>query len=174
MRILKYFAMLSFVALFVSSCETYDDVKVDYSPIFPMSGEWNVTIVNSTTGAQMIYTDKDGKKTSRWTIITSNTADNATNKMWIRQSNKNLPELGQFCGKIDVDVAGKTFTGTDIIDTYTNSVKLTVKGNVVIDGYATPSGGKADKISFTIQSTKKPGQTYTVEGFRRTFWPEDE
>jgi hypothetical protein len=37
-----------------------------------------------------------------------------------------------------------------------------------------PSGVSSDRISFKLSSTKSPGITYLVEGYRRTRWNEDE
>jgi hypothetical protein len=116
-------------------------------------------------------------------MSTFNTADNATDKMWIRVTSTsataaNAAYTGRFCGKINCDVAAKTFSGTDVLNTYSGATPLTfsiTNGTVITDGYTFEStGAKSDKISFTMTDSRKPGQTITVDGYRRTRWLEEE
>lgn len=173
MRIIKSLVALCFFLVFASSCETYKDYDIEYSPVYPLSGEWLVrftdpTVTPSTSGL--------------FVMSTFNTADNATNQMWIRVTSTsataaNAAYTGRICGKINCDVAGLSFSGENVVNTYSAATPLTFTitgGTVIKDGYDTATGGKSDKIMFTITDSRKPGKTITVEGFRRTRWLDDE
>lgn len=174
MKIIKKIFILCFLLQFSVSCETYKDYEIEYTPIYPLCGEWMVkftdtSVTPNVTGSLVV-------------LSTYNTADNSTNQMWIRCINNNLtgvvPVTGRFTGKINCDVSGKSFNGENVINTNITTSPVpsfTVSaGSVVIDGYDTATGGKADKISFTMTDTRKPGKVYTVSGFRRTRWLDDE
>lgn len=173
MRIIKGLFTLCFFLVFASGCETYKDYEIEYSPVYPLSGEWLVrftdpTVTPSTSGM--------------FVMSTFNTADNATDKMWIRVTSTsataaNVAYTGRICGKINCDVAARTFSGENVVNTYSAATPLTftiTNGTVIKDGYDTATGGKSDKITFTITDSRKPGKTITVEGFRRTRWLDDE
>ncbi|TAL63575.1 MAG: hypothetical protein EPN88_11980, partial [Bacteroidetes bacterium] len=109
---------------------------------------------------------------------TFNTADNSTTQMWIRATSTSTSYLGRFDGKINCDVTGKTFSGENVPNTYFTTTPVPTftitEGIIVIDGYDTATGGKSDKINLTMTDTRKAGKVYTVSGFRRTRWLDDE
>lgn len=174
MRMIKKLFILCFFLVFAAGCETYKDYDIEYSPVYPLSGEWLVrftdtSVTPSTSGL--------------FVLSTYNTADNSTNQMWIRVTSTssapaNIAYTGRFTGKISCDVAAKTFSGANVPNTYYTTGTIPTftitGGSIVIDGYDTATGGKSDKITFTIIDTRKPGKTITVNGFRRTLWPDDE
>ena len=51
-KIYKLLAVLLAIVTF-SSCETYGDYDVEYSPIYPLSGEWIVNIYDANGYCQM-------------------------------------------------------------------------------------------------------------------------
>lgn len=157
--------------VFVASCETYDDYTIEYSPIYPLSGEWLVrftdpTVTPATSGL--------------FVLSTYNTSDNSKDQMWIRATSTsataaNVAYPGRFTGKINCNVTDLSFSGENAANTYTTNGTFTVTGGTIIkDGYDTATGGKSDKITFTITDSRKPGKVITVTGFRRTRWFEDE
>ena len=177
MRMIKRLFILCFFLVTAASCETYKDYEIEYSPVYPLSGEWMVrftdtSVTPSTSGL--------------FVMSTYNTADNSSTQMWIRATTvltsataaANVAYPGRFTGKISCDVAAKTFSGTNAANTYYSTTPLTTftitGGTVVKDGYDTATKGKSDKITFTITDTRKAGKTITVSGFRRTRWLEDE
>ena len=178
MRMIKRLLILSFFLAFAAGCETYDDYKIEYSSVYPLSGEW---MVRFTTVTKTVDGLTDSTITSGLIVLsTFNTADNSTTQMWIRatSSSTNAAYTGRFTGKINCNVADKTFTGDNTVNTYFSSGTIPTftisAGTIVTDGYDTASKGKSDKITFTMIDTRKPGKTYTVSGFRRTRWAEDE
>lgn len=165
-QIYKLLTMLLFAVTF-TACETYGDYEVEYSPIYPLSGEW---IVNVYDANGVLYPDGSG-----YTCNTYNTADNSTNKMWIKMSTAKL--AWGILGKVNCNVDAKDFNGDNIPnlvdskDGATSETMFTVtNGKVTMDGYDTPTGHKADMIEFTLTNSKYPGETIVVKGFRKTGW----
>lgn len=161
-----------------TSCETYSDPKVDYSPIYPLSGEWRVRIKNATADTLI-------NKTGMYTFGTYNTSDNLTNKMWLRTTSaiptfiKTGSTPKTLLSKISCDVASLTFSTTGVVQNlnYTTTAVLDTvvitEGKVTLNSVLMPSGVKSDRISFKLTKTKA-GISYFIEGYRRTRWAEDE
>jgi hypothetical protein len=175
--IIKSFVLLCVFAATLISCETYQDPEVEYSPIYPLSGEWRVRITNVNTNALV--------SSSMYTFGTYNTTDNSTTQMWIRTTS-NVPTfhptstLRTLKSKISCDVAGLSFSTTSIVQNLgvtTNAVIDTItitEGKITLGDVTMPSKVKSDRIRFKLTKTKSPGVTYLVEGYRRTRWQEDE
>jgi hypothetical protein len=172
MKMKANFKIAIFCLLLVaaSGCETYKDYEIEYSPIYPLCGEWLVRFTDTSVTPNV---------TSGLIVMsTFNTADNSTNQMWIRATSTSSSYIGRFDGKISCNVAGKSFSGENVLNTfYTTTPKpafTVTEGIIVMDGYDTATGGKSDKITFTITDTRKAGKVYKVTGFRRTRWLDDE
>lgn len=171
MRMIKNIFILCLFLVVASSCETAKDYEMQFSPVYPLSGEWLVRFTDTSVTPNV---------TSGLILLsTFNTADNSGNQMWIRATSTSTSYLGRFDGKISCDVAAKSFSGANVVNTYTTSttgpLTFTITSGIVItDGYDTATGHKSDKITFTMTDSRKPGKTYTVEGFRRTRWLDDE
>lgn len=155
--------LLALVAF--ASCETYGDYETEYSVIYPLCGEW---IVNVYDGSGQVV--REGV-----TCNTYNTSDNAVDKMWIRMGSASV-DYG-ILGKVSCNVANLDFSGdnvpnlVDSADGATSSSTCSVSGGkVVLNGHDTPTGYKADAIEFTMTSSRYPGETWTVKGFRKTGW----
>lgn len=173
--------IIALTLLVAVSCETYDDYKVEYTPIAPLAGEWIVTFTDLSVTPNV--------KSNIFVLSTYNTADNSSTQMWVRCLNHNLlggtPPTGKFAGKISCNVPALTFSGADVDNYYVRTLTTTkptdiiptftiTEGSVVKDGFETITKGKADKISFKMTDSRVNGKTYLVEGFRRTRWLADE
>jgi hypothetical protein len=174
MKIIRQISTLCFLLFLSVSCETYKDYEIEYDPIYPLCGEWMIKFTDTSVTPNV---------TSGLVVLsTYNTSDKSINQMWIRSINNNLtgllPVTGRFTGKINCDVTGKTFSGENVVNTYITTTPVPAftitGGTIVIDGYDTATGGKSDKITFTMTDTRKAGKVYTVIGFRRTRWLDDE
>ena len=186
--IIKSIFLFCVFAVSFTSCETYSDPKVDYSPIYPLSGEWRVRITNVTTGV-MVST------TSMYTLGTYNTSDNVANKMWMRFTSSiptftpatSIPRT--VMAKITCDVPGLSFSTSGVtqnLNVATSSTWPSYALNAVIDtitvteakitlnSVVMKSGVMSDRIAFKLAKTKSAGNVYFVEGYRRTRWAEDE
>jgi hypothetical protein len=170
MRTIKNLFILSFILVFAAGCETYKDYDIEYSPVYPLCGEWMVRFTDTSVTPNVT--------SSLISMTTFNTADNNTTQMWIRATSTSSTYMGRFDGKINCNVEGKSFNGDNIPNTYyitaPGPLFTITEGLVVIDGYDTATGHKADKITFKMTDTRKAGKTYTVTGFRRTRWWDDE
>lgn len=165
MKILKIFTVVCCLAFGFTACETYGDPEVEYSSIALMSGEWVVKITDPSN------------VTTKTIMYTYNTANESTTQMWLRigTATASNAKFG-VRGKVGIDLNAKTFSVAGEQNAYlTADSKFTVTaGTIVTEGATTPSGYKADAISFKLTSDRNPGVEYTVSGFRRTGWPEDE
>jgi hypothetical protein len=175
-----------------AGCENYSDTEVGYSTIFPLSGEWRVRVKNVQTNALLTQT--------MYTFGTYNTADNSSDIMWLRTTSSMAGGVGALRGKVSCNVGALTFSveasdnnnlapvqmyylivGGDTISTHTINNTFSVSdGKVERNAIDMPSGVSADKISFRLtvrRDTTDRGTfegTYLMEGYRRTFWGEDE
>lgn len=160
----KIVALLLTIITF-TACETYGDYDTEYSVIYPLCGEWIVNIYDASS--QPIK--------EKVTCNTYNTSDNATDKMWIKMgvAANNYGVLG----KVNCSVSSKDFSGDNIanlVDSKDGSTSATSvnisNGKITLNGFDTPTGYKADAIEFTMTSSKYPGETFTIKGFRKTGW----
>lgn len=170
MKIIKKIFTLCFLLGFTVSCETYKDYEIEYTSIYPMCGEWLVRFTDTSITPNI---------TSELIVLsTFNTADNSSTQMWIRAEVGSASYIGRFDGKINCNLTSKSFSGENVSNTYYTTTPLhtftVTDGLIVIDGYDTATGGKSDKISFTMTDTRKAGKVYSVTGFRRTLWSDDE
>jgi len=173
--IIKSIFLFCILAVSFTSCETYSDPKVEYSPIYPLSGEWRVRIRN-------LKADTLVNKTTMYTLGTYNTSDNLTNQMWIRTTSS-IPTFSSGVktvkAKISCDVTSLSFLTTGVIQNLnitTNAVLDTLvitEGKVVLNSVLMKSGVMSDRISFKLTKTKVPGVTFLVDGYRTTRWNED-
>lgn len=169
---IKKLFILCFFLVFTTSCETYKDYVMEFSPVYPLSGEWLVRFTDTSVIPNV---------SGLFVLSTFNTADNSTTQMWIRVTSTSAAYpsyTGRFTGKISCDVAAKTFSGSNVANTFYTAAPIptftVTNGAIITNGYDTATGGKSDKITFTITDTRKSGKTITVSGFRRTQWSDDE
>lgn len=153
-----------FAVVALASCDTYGDYEQDFSPVYPLSGQYFVTV-----------SDADGAALGQAYLYLYNTTNNDTDKLWIKMGSKANP--WGILGKINCNVANLEFSGeapnlavsTDGA-TSTTSFSVT-SGKLTLNGATTPTEGKSDaiEVSFTVG-----GKNYQATGFRRTGWGEDE
>ncbi|MDH6304478.1 hypothetical protein M2459_001211 [Parabacteroides sp. PF5-5] len=169
MKYLKYIFLLFISLLTVTSCETYGDYDVEYTPIHPLGGQYRIHVYNAA--GEEVYTNY---------CYIGNTSDYATDKCWIRIGAYNLASSNAWAinGKISCNVDALTFSGADIMNLAGNVASSTetftvTDGKVVLNGKTTPSGAKSDAISFTFTNSRFPGQSFKAEGYRYTGWSGD-
>jgi len=148
-----------------ASCDTYGDYEQDFSPVYPLSGQYYVTVYDANNAILSAGTY----------LYLYNTTDNATDKLWIKLGSSSV-QWG-ILGKIGCDVKALQFSGKApnlAVSTNgsTSSVDFTVtSGNVTLDGATTPTNGKSDAITVTFTTANG---TYKATGFRHTGWDGDE
>ena len=151
--------LISFTLLVIctASCETYNKkYKQEFSPIYPLCGEWRISITDNTT-----------KESEHAVIFTYDTANKEKNVMWLWINLK----YGTRC-KIECDVANCTFSGKKVENQLRGGTS-DIEGKVIVNSATTPSGGTEDSIEMTYYSSVT-GHSYTISGFRRTGWGEGE
>jgi len=134
----------------LASCETYTDYKVEYSPVYPLSGEWYVLKVTNDT----VLSDN-------FFMSISNLPSNVSNMILIKrlpigESNKELDF------KVSADPVTKEFSITDsVIDldipisTIWNSVIVTsLQGKVITGLQSSDNKALPDSIEFEMEYKK--------------------
>lgn len=168
MKHLKYIFLMLLASLSLASCNSEDfDYDIEYTPIHPLGGQYVVTVSKDGTEVGMMY------------CTIANTASNDTDKCWVRVGSVTAASAFNINGKISCDVPALSFSGSNIENLAGNVVSSTetftlTDGKLELKGITAPSGTIADKISFTYTTSKDPGATYSVVGWRYTGWPEDD
>lgn len=169
-KIYKYsFLLLLTLVLSCNNEEGYADLDLDKSEVSAMSGEWFV---------KLLVDGEDIYDIGYYKISTHNTA-NGGSEMYI-------DDFRQWPMRVivPVNVSALTFSGSGL--TSETSYKPTGSTTVVVpvlkitDGIITKNGATSetgtvsDKISFKVEFSDDPGTVYTIEGYKRTGFLEDE
>jgi hypothetical protein len=151
--------IMSLLVVFSFSCKK--DEPVGGTAVQNLSGDWHAN-VNASGSYSNLYT--------------FNTSENTATQMWIQATGlrAGTTAIG-VKGKVDVNVADQTFSGTNITNVGTNSAAIptfsVANGKVVTNGTVGPvSKTPADLISFDLIIN---GVTYKVEGYHKTGFLED-
>jgi hypothetical protein len=182
----KTLYLLIFVlALGLTSCEKLhdwnqqDDPAIEYSPVWPLSGEWWV-VYRFDDGSGVV---DDYYGVGHVPLFTSNTASNSATEFWISDGG-NLgsgeSSFWSYCVKCPCNVDNASFSGDSLISTadwegapYAIWVNVG-NGRVIEDGGVSPSGVVSDSIYFEVEYEDNPGTIFQVSGIRKTGFLEDE
>lgn len=150
--------ILAFVSVILSSCDKKGDYEQINSQVVDAAGEW------------WIKFSKTDYETGYLKVLTFNTADDATNEMWIWDKGnwKNI----KF--KCPVDISTLTFSGSNLDDINSDVTIEVMNGKIEPDGGLSTTGNVTDKISFQITFSDEPGVVYNAVGTRKTGFVEDE
>lgn len=154
-------ALIIFTMLFSLlgiSCQ--DELKIENNSIYPMGGEWWVKVYqNNTTLSDYVK------------IMTYNTASDDGKIMWI----DDLDEIWEFKVKCPIDLSSLTFAGQGLQNVTYNSKVEIANGKILLNAVKAPSKTITDSIYFQAKfSDDKKGLTYTIAGYRKTGFLEDE
>ena len=194
----KFLILIAFIfsTTVFTGCEK-DDPEIKGTAVQPMAGEWYVKY-------ELKNEDGTFEDISGYTrVMTSNTSDNAADKMWIGDVFINPREVdtraaatsGEFWTymvKANVNLGDMTFNADDksvVVEKarpatataparpatpYDINVKIT-DGKIIKGGSTPPSGTTTDSIVFMVQfEDDEPGTVYRASGYRRTGFLEDE
>ena len=191
MNKLKYLA-ISLAAILLVSCETYKDPDVEYSPVYPLSGEYITWIYEHDP-----VTNKDTLFDYNYSMRIYNTTENTNDSVWVKISSASLP-FG-FRAKVACNMNDLTFSKTDparnlVIsmdkrDSVVHDTCFITGGKLMLKGASVkPSGLKPDSVHFTFEfdknvfdkyvkktnTLKNEHRKFIISGFRRTQWYMDE
>jgi len=163
----KYIYMLTLLVLGLSACKK--DEPIGGTSVQTMSGEW--------------WVQADGTG-SYYKVVTNNTADNSTSKMWLDLTNfwgTNDAPAQLVKARVNVNTADQTFSVTKVANVENsgyNDPTLTITitgGKVITDGAIGPvSKQKTDAISFSAEFSDQPGTVFKFSGYHRTKFPDDD
>lgn len=156
---------LIFAVTFVA-CDEGGDPDPGGSNVQDMAGDWYVQ-----------FNDQGDEPSGDYYLITTyNTAADDGKEIWI-DDNKNI---WWFKAKAPVQIEKLSFAGTDLASSVpdgdtTYDIKISVaNGKIVMGGAITDAGNPSDSISFDIEFEDDPGNVYSLVGYRRTGFLEDE
>lgn len=132
------------------------------------------TATKTMAGEWFLHYSVDGGKTytsKYYHFSTYNTAANTSSTMWL----DDLKTFWQMKGKVSIDLANKTFSATDVANTYYDS-SFTITDGKIMDNVAKASGSKTltDSIYFKATFSDEVGTEYILAGYRKTGFLEDE
>lgn len=171
--IINKFLFLLILGVSFTSCDKGGDPDPGSTEVVKMAGDWYVQLLDQDQNVLVDY----------GILTTYNTAQNNGDNLWI-DDNSNL--YG-FKFKTPVNVENKTFSGgnlassvedddpstPDVVETYDISVNLS-DGKILEEAATTSGGNVSDSIYFKAEFSDDPGTIYTIAGYKRTGFLEDE
>lgn len=158
--ILGTFILMMFVSL--TSCDEVEDADAGGTLVEEMAGDWYVETLDASGNVLLGYQ----------LISTYNTASNSNSEMWINDHG----HIWEFVAKTPVNLAGLTFAGTNLASDY-EGYQITVNitnGKITKGDVLTDAGNPTDGISLDIEFSDDPGTIYTLVGYKRTGFADDE
>ncbi|AIM36101.1 hypothetical protein KO02_04880 [Sphingobacterium sp. ML3W] len=171
-HIYKY--LLGLLVFAAVSCKK-DQPAVEYSPIFPISGEWHTHVFNEDGSNVATLNPSTGKSfsLSLAALSTYNTADNDDDIAWLKFSTVAYP-FG-ILAKVKVDVPSVAILPgeyVNILPVKNTSIHL-IEAKILQNASKQPSGVLADSILVKYK-TGVDNKVYMIKGHRRTQWPDDQ
>ena len=163
MKYFKYTILLFLVGL--SACDMGNDPEPGGTAVQAVTGEWFTTFtVNGVDVYNLGYQ----------LITTSNTAANSADEFLITDRLPNGYSQYAYKLKTPLNLDDKTFGGTGLVNLVYDITATITDGKIISKAVNLPSGIVADSIHFNIEFSDDPGTIYTVGGYRRTGFQEDE
>jgi len=178
MKNIKYFLFVFGLLALFASCQTLDklddpkDPTIEYSPVYPLCGEWWVTARYN-----------DGTADHEWgyyKLLTFGTTSNTADSMWVADYHTGTAYGNYFWAvksKTGVNMSNLSF-GNAVAkpnSVYTGCDITIANGKVIVNGGKSTSGTVTDSIYFETKfSDDANGFTYKISGVRRTGFLEDE
>ena len=165
---MRKYISFAFMAIALSfgfvSCDTETDEEPGGTNVEKMAGRWNVVIDAVDENGNILYEDPYGIGTV--TMMTYNTADNSSDKMWLDDNNK----FWKFKMKVDVNYDARTFScGEQSYDAAGSGTAIVTDGKVLEGAAKNLHGMPNDSIVFTIKFNDDPnGLIYRISGQRYT------
>lgn len=145
----------------VISCDEGGEPEAGATSTVEMSGDW---FVQTFVGDDLVLDYQQ--------ISTYNTAADDGTQMWVDDHG----HIWDFKVKSPINLDALTFSGETLssnVDGYEVSVTIT-NGIIEKNGTTSTGGTTVDKISFDAEFSDDAGTIYSMVGYKRTGFPEDE
>ncbi|WP_339712042.1 lipid-binding protein [uncultured Kriegella sp.] len=145
----------------VISCDEGGEPEAGATSTVEMSGDW---FVQTFVGDDLVLDYQQ--------ISTYNTAADDGTQMWVDDHG----HIWDFKVKSPINLDALTFSGETLssnVDGYEVSVTIT-NGVIEKNGTTSTGGTTVDKISFDAEFSDDAGTIYSMIGYKRTGFPEDE
>lgn len=172
MNYIKKISILLMIATVFFSCDQVEESTIETTSVESMSGDWYI----------QRYIKGEEPSGNYHLITTYNTSKNNGEEMWI---NDNVTDYA-YKFKVPVNIDNLSFSGSNIAssidyddDDTTPPYEITVtvsNGKVTLNDTETKGGNITNGISFdiTFSDDTPAGTVYTVKGYKRTGFLEDE
>lgn len=143
--IMKKIVYLFVLAFLFASCEKED---VGGTAIHDMAGQWYVHVDAVDENGDLVYSDDDLFGMGNFLILTYNTSDNSSDKMFV----DDLESFWDFKVKTSCNLNDKSFGEDEFAENlkYECGVKIT-EGSIMYGAATTPSGMPADSIVMYVE-----------------------
>ncbi len=165
-KIIKYICFA--LVIFISSCndsDLYDGLDFmneDGTKSEKFAGTW--------------YVKFNDFHNDTWCLVkTYNTTENEKNVFWVKfygvkvDGTREKPFMLKTSGKDDL-----TFVSQENQEVHGSSDNASITGKIENNSYTTANGNVTDKLTITVVYDSEPDKTYTLVGYKRTGWEEDD
>jgi hypothetical protein len=156
------FIITGLIVLSFYACQKYDDPDVKYASTYPLSGEWWVTLRDTSLAILVNYSP----------LLTYNTSSDKGDSLWVDDGGN----IWQFKVKAACNAKERTFSTDSTVSAFPEyPIKIDIKGGtVVLKGGITRTGNVTDSIYMRIGFEDDPGTVYIISGIRRTGFQADD
>lgn len=159
---------MMFISVSLLSCDVGGDPDPGATEVVDLAGDWYV----------MLLVDGEDIYGLGYNLISTYNTASDDEEMWVDDH-----ELWPMKVVTPVNVESLTFSGTDLenLYSYEDSEGETVSpvvditnGKVLLNAATTSGGNTTDSIHMNVEFSDDPGTVYTLAGYRRTGFLEDE
>ncbi len=162
-----YTLLTALLGIFITSCKK--DPVVGGTAVQSLAGEWWIKLDYGKDA-----TGDFGP--NYYNFSTYNTAANIPTEMWVDDDN-NSKSFWDIKGKVTTNVAGRTFSGTNIANQDYQSTFTITNGKIIPNGTrASGTHDVVDSIYFEIKFSDDPvpGTIHKAGGYKRTGFAQDD
>lgn len=149
--------------VFLASCDASKDIEPEGTAVQAMAGDWFVLQDNIT---EEVY------GTTYKRIVTYNTASNYNDTLYVNTRSV-LTSNSNFIMRAGVNIKDLTFNTQAGVSTTGATVNI-IEGKILSKAATTIGGNKSDSIFIKYSISTKPDIEFTLSGYKRTGFLEDE
>lgn len=161
MKYIKNIALSLLALTMFVSCDEGGDPDIGGTAVESMAGDWYV---------KYLVDGEDIYGLGYKLLSTYNTAANVSTEIWVDDH-----DLWPLKVKATSNTSDLTFSGTNMENIAGTDLTATITEGKILKEAATTSGGNiSDSIYIQIEFSDDPGTIYTLEGYKRTGFADDE
>lgn len=157
-HIIKELSLTALLLLFFISCDEGGNPDPGGTTVEKLAGDW------------FVQYKQNGKAVTDYNLLSTYNTSANNGLIWLDDASQKLKV------RVKTEVSKLSFSIKDVPNQFKGKYnKITITDGKVLEKQATTTGGNvSDSIYFQIQFSDDPGNTYAVEGYRRTGFAPDE